>query len=404
MQKLKFIILLFSLAWINSTSFCQRLNRIDNMVKTAADVKVGAQHTHDYLPLIKNKAVAVVGNHTSLINKTHLVDSLISLHVNVKKIFCPEHGFRGEADAGEKVSDGKDAKTGLPLISLYGKTKKPSAEMLKDVEVVVFDIQDVGVRCYTYLSSLAYVMEACAENNKKLIVLDRPNPNSYYIDGPILEDGYKSYVGLHPVPLVYAMTLGEYAGMINGEGWLPNKMKCDVIVIPVSNYQHSDLYELPVKPSPNLPNMSSVYLYPSLVLFEGTVVSVGRGTDKPFQVIGHPKLQNAKYNFTPKPTLGAKDPPYNGQLCYGFDLSNFGNMFIKNSHAIYLYWLIGTYKNTIDKTTYFNDFFNKLAGNATLQQQIKDGLTEEQIHKSWEPGLKAFKPIRKKYLLYPDFE
>ncbi len=365
---------------------------------------MGADRTSEYLPLIKGKAIAVVANQSSMIRKTHLVDSLLKLKVNIKKVFCPEHGFRGTVDAGEKVETAKDPKTGLNIISLYGKNnKKPAAADLKDVDVVIFDIQDVGVRFYTYLSTLHYVMEACAENGKQLIVLDRPNPNGYYVDGPVMEDAYRSFLGLHPVPLVYGMTIGEYAQMINGEGWLKDGEKCNLKVITLVGYSHSDLYELPVKPSPNLPNMASVYLYPSLGLFEGTVVAVGRGTDAPFQVIGHPTLQKANYDFTPKPKPGAMEPKYSGQVCHGYNLKDFGTEYMKDFKKIYLYWLIGTYANTPDKATFFDENFNYHAGNATLQQQIKDGVAEEAIRKSWQPGLQKFLPIRKKYLLYKDF-
>ena len=383
----------------------QGITQIDNVVKTSDDVKVGADRTSEYLPLLKGKTVAVVANQSSNIKKTHLVDSLISLGINIKKLFCPEHGFRGTDDAGEKVANTKDPKTGLTIISLYGKNnKKPKAEDLKDVDVVIFDIQDVGVRFYTYLSTLHYVMESCAENKKQLIVLDRPNPNGYYIDGPVMEDAYKSFLGLHPVPIVYGMTIGEYAQMINGEGWLKDGEKCNLKVISITGYDHTDLYELPVRPSPNLPNMSSVYLYPSLGLFEGTIVSLGRGTELPFQVIGHPTLQKTNYKFTPKPMPGASDPKYKGQVCNGYNLSSFGNEYMKDYKKIYLYWLIGTYTNTPDKTNFFDDNFNYHAGNATLQKQIKDGISEDAIHQSWEAGIKKFKLIRKKYLLYKDFE
>jgi uncharacterized protein YbbC (DUF1343 family) len=383
----------------------QGITQVDNPVKTINDVKVGADRTSEYLPLLKGKSVAVVANQSSNIKKTHLVDSLISLGVTIKKVFCPEHGFRGMVDAGENIGNTKDPKTGLTIISLYGKNnKKPKPEDLKDIDILVFDIQDVGVRFYTYLSTLHYVMEACAENNKQLIVLDRPNPNGYYIDGPVMEDAYKSFLGLHPVPIVYGMTIGEYAQMINGEGWLKNGEKCNLKVISIIGYDHNDLYELPVRPSPNLPNMSSVYLYPSLGLFEGTVVSLGRGTDLPFQVIGHPTLQKAPYQFTPKSMPGATDPKYKGQVCNGYNLSNFGNEYMKDYKKIYLFWLIGTYANTSDKATFFDDNFNYHAGNATLQKQIKDGISEDAIHKSWEDGIKKFKVVRKKYLLYKDFD
>ncbi|MCK6648255.1 MAG: DUF1343 domain-containing protein [Bacteroidia bacterium] len=400
-NKLSYILIIL---FINTQLFGQGIIQIDNTVKTSNDIKVGADRTSEYLPLLKGKSAAIVANQSSTIKKTHLVDSLLALGVNIKKVFCPEHGFRGLVDAGEKVNSEKDKKTGLNIISLYGKNKKPSADQLKDVDVVIFDIQDVGVRFYTYISTLHYVMEACAENKKTVIVLDRPNPNGYYIDGPVLEDQYRSFLGMHNVPLVYGMTIGEYAQMINGENWLKNAVKCDLKVIKLENYEHSDLYELPIKPSPNLPNMASVYLYPSLGLFEGTVVSVGRGTDFPFQVIGHPTLEKSNYTFTPQPKPGAMEPKYKGQICKGFNLSDFGAEYIKNSKKIYLYWLMGTYQNTPDKATFFDQNFNYHAGNASLQQQIKEGKTEEQIRVTWIEGIKKFKLLRKKYLLYKDFE
>ena len=381
----------------------QGITKIETAVKTINDLKVGADRTTEYLPLLKGKSVAVVANQSSVIKNTHLVDSLIALKVSVKKVFCPEHGFRGLVDAGEKVATEKDAKTGLSIISLYGKNKKPSVADLKDVDVVIFDIQDVGVRFYTYLSTLHYVMEACAENNKQVIVLDRPNPNGHYIDGPVLEDAYKSFLGLHPVPIVYGLTIGEYAQMINGEGWLKGGVKCNLKVITITNYSHNDMFELGIRPSPNLPNMSSVYLYPSLGLFEGTQISVGRGTDFPFQVIGSPVLEKANYKFTPQPKPGAMEPKYKGIECKGHNLSEFGKEYMKDTKKIYLFWLIGTYANTPDKSKFFDENFNFHAGNATLQQQIKDGVNEDAIRKSWEPGITKFKVIRKKYLLYKDF-
>lgn len=384
--------------------FSQGLRQVNNVVKTGKDIQTGADRTKEYLPLLKGKTVAVVANQSSMIGKTHLVDSLLSAGIKVKKVFCPEHGFRGLVDAGETVKSEKDEKTGLTIISLYGKNKKPLAEQLKDVQVLIFDIQDVGVRFYTYLSTLHYVMEACAENKKQLIVLDRPNPNGYYVDGPMMEEKYMSFLGLHPVPLVYGMTIGEYAQMINGEGWLKEKVKCDLKVITLAGYEHMDLYELPVRPSPNLPNMSSVYLYPSLGLFEGTIVSVGRGTDLPFQVVGHPALQKAGYNFTPQPKPGAMEPKYKGQACKGYNLSDFGKEYMKDIKQIYLFWLRGIYMNTTDKTNFFDENFNYHAGNSTLQQQIKDGKSEDEIRASWKNGITQFKVIRKKYLLYKDFE
>jgi uncharacterized protein YbbC (DUF1343 family) len=382
----------------------QGIIQIENTIKTINDLKVGADRTSEYLPLLKGKSIAVVANQSSLITHTHLVDSLISLNITVKKVFCPEHGFRGLVDAGEKVTTEKDVKTGLSIISLYGKNKKPSAADLSEVDIVIFDIQDVGVRFYTYLSTLHYVMEACAENGKQLIVLDRPNPNGYYIDGPVLEDTYRSFLGLHPVPIVYGMTIGEYAQMINGESWLKAGVKCKLKVINISGYNHKDLFELPVRPSPNLPNMASVYLYPSLGLFEGTVISIGRGTDLPFQVIGSPALTKGNYTFTPQSKSGAMEPKYKGQVCSGHNLSEFGTEYMKDTKKIYLFWLIGTYLNTPEKEKFFDENFNFHAGNATLQKQIKEGISEDAIRKSWEPGIAKFKLVRKKYLLYSDFE
>lgn len=356
-----------------------------------------------YLSLLKNKGVAIVANHSSMIGDTHLVDSLLALQVAIKKVFAPEHGFRGAADAGETVKNSKDKRTGLPVISLYGSRKKPSAEELKGIDVIVFDIQDVGTRFYTYISTMHYVMEACAENGKTLIVLDRPNPNGHFVDGPVREEQQKSFVGMHPVPIVHGMTIGEYAQMINGEGWLPGGRKCDLKVITCKGWNHQDLYQLPVKPSPNLPNMSSVYLYPSLCLFEGTIVSVGRGTDKPFQVIGYPGLTGGRSEFTPRSVVGAKHPPYENEKCSGFDLSQFGTVYMRSYKKIYLFWLKSIYEQS-EKKNFFTDYFNLLAGNTSLQQQIKDGKDIEEIRATWEEGLNKFKSIRKKYLLYPDFD
>jgi uncharacterized protein YbbC (DUF1343 family) len=391
--------------------YSQNLIPNSNKVKTKSDIQCGADVTPEYFPLLKGKRVGVVANQSSVIKNTHLVDSLLHAGIDVKKVFCPEHGFRGLVDAGKSVSNDKDEKTGLPIYSLYGKTKKPSAEMIQDLDVVLFDIQDVGVRFYTYLSTLHYVMEACAENNKLLIVLDRPNPNGYYIDGPMLESEFKSFLGLHPVPLVYGMTIGEYARMINGEKWLKDSVTCNLNVVVLRNYTHSDWYQVSINPSPNLVNMASIYLYPSLGLFEGTAVSVGRGTDYPFQVIGHPALKNTippgqskGFTFVPQPRLGAMEPKYKGEVCYGYNLADYGLSYIKNSKKIYLFWLIETYKSTPDKSTFFDKNFNYHAGNATLQEQIKQGVSESDIHASWEKGIMQFKMVRKKYLLYPDFE
>lgn len=367
-------------------------------------LRVGAERTEAYLPLLKDKKVAIVGNQTSLVRNAHLVDTLLALGVQVKKVFSPEHGFRGEADAGEHLKSYKDKKTGLKIISLYGKSYKPDSSALRDIDVVIYDIQDVGVRFYTYISTMHYIMEACAESKKQMIVLDRPNPNGHYIDGPVMEEKHKSFVGMHSVPVVYGMTAGEYAQMINGEKWLKNKVQCNLTVIPVEGYTHETPYDLPVKPSPNIANMRAVYLYPSLGIFEGTIVSVGRGTDHPFQVIGHPWMKNATFTFKPGSTLGAKNPPYKDTLCYGYDLRVHADSSIRSSSSrMDLSFLIDTYKNTPSTKKYFNNYFNRLVGNSTLKQQVLDNVSEEEIRKSWQPGLQAFSEVRKKYLLYPDF-
>jgi uncharacterized protein YbbC (DUF1343 family) len=368
-------------------------------------VVTGAEQTKEYLPLLAGKNIAVVANQTSLIGSTHLVDSLLSLKLKVKTVFAPEHGFRGEAEAGETISGSTDVKTGIKIISLYGEKKKPSLEDLEGIDVVIFDIQDVGVRFYTYLSTMQYVMEACAELNKTFIVLDRPNPNGYYVDGPVMEDAFKSFVGRTSIPLVHGLTVGEYATMLNGEQWLEGKLKCNLVVIRLKNYTHSVFYSLPVPPSPNLPNMSAVYLYPSLGLFEGTAVSVGRGTELPFQIIGFPKFDGGTFTFTPKNIPGkAAHPPYEGVECKGYALKDFGEMFVRNSKSVYLFWLMGMYEKYPDKKKFFNSFFDKLAGTSQLREQISKGVSEEEIRKSWQPALDKYKLIRQKYLLYPDFE
>ena len=353
-----------------------------------------AEITNKYFPLLKGKNVAVVANQTSLIKKTHLVDSLIYTGINVKKIFCPEHGFRGTADAGETIQTSKDVKTGLPVISLYGKNKKPLPADLKGINIVIFDIQDIGVRFYTYISTLHYVMESCAENNILLLILDRPNPNANYIDGPVLKQNFKSFVGMHQVPLVYGMTIAEYAQMINGEGWLSKKIKCDLHIVICENYNHKTNYKLPVKPSPNLPNMRSIYLYPSLGLFEGTNISVGRGTEYPFQVIGNPFLDSNLFCFIPKSFSGAKNPMYENKKCYGFDLR-------QSTDTIFtLRYIIKMYNLSPNKETFFNPFFQKLIGTDAIVPLIKAGKTETEIRTSWQQDLIKFKEIRKKYLLY----
>ncbi len=373
------------------------------VAKGEPEVRVGAERVPTYLPLLRNQRVAVVTNHSGLIGSAHLVDSLLALQVRVVKVFAPEHGFRGDADAGEQVKDLKDARTGLPIVSLYGKNKKPSAAQLADADVLLFDIQDVGVRFYTYISTLHYVMEAAQEQQKKVIVLDRPNPNGFYVDGPLLDTAYRSFVGMHPVPIVHGMTIGEYARMINGEGWLKGGRRCDLTVVECEGWDHRQFYKLPVRPSPNLPNMSAVYLYPSLGLFEGTVVSVGRGTEKPFQCVGYPGNPVGDYRFTPRSMAGAKEPPHKGRACNGLDLEAYGSFQSRMDRRINLQWLIGLYQAAPQKDTFFNSFFDKLAGGPGLRAAIVRGDDEEAIRASWQKDLDAFLRIRARYLLYPDF-
>ncbi len=371
-------------------------NKITIEEKVTLEIKTGSDNFTLYLPLLKGNKVGVVTNQSGILtDKTHLVDFLLSKSINVKRIFAPEHGFRGTADAGELIKDGKDTQTNLPIISLYGNNKKPKPEQVEGIDVMVFDLQDVGARFYTYISSLHYVMEACAENNIQLIVLDRPNPNGGIVDGPILEKENTSFVGMHQIPVLHGMTIGEYAQMINGENWLQNNVKCDLKVIPCVNYDRNMEYNLPVKPSPNLPNAQSINLYASLCFFEGTNVSVGRGTEKQFQIYGSPFLLKSDFSFTPKPNEGAKDPVYNGKVCFGEDLSK-----IKKVNQLELKWLLKAYNETSDKSKFFNSFFIKLAGTKKLQEQIESGTSEKEIRKSWENGLNEFKSMRKKYLIY----
>ena len=363
----------------------------------------GAERTKEYLPHLVGKRVAVVTNQTGRIGNTHLVDSLVALKVNVVKVFAPEHGFRGDADAGAHVQDQRDPRSGLPVVSLYGSKHKPTPAQLAEVDVLVFDIQDVGVRFYTYISTLHYVMEAAAEQGKKVVVLDRPNPNGFYVDGPVLDKAYTSFVGMHPVPLVHGMTMGEYARMINGEGWLKGGRACELVVVACTSYDHKVFYDLPVKPSPNLPDMAAVFLYPSLGLFEGTVVSVGRGTDRPFQCIGYPGNPVGQFHFTPVSMPGAKDPPHKGEACTGIDLREYGAFQSRMEKRLRLHWLIGFYKEAPDKATFFNSFFDKLAGGPDLRERIVRGEDEETIRTSWKPALDEFLKVRAKYLLYADF-
>src|SRR5690554_1493611 len=382
--------------------------------------KNGAENHAKYYYLLRGKKVGILTNQTGTVvleyekvevskmsdgedlkeylrvfEDFHLIDFLIEKNINLQKIYAPEHGFRGTADAGELIKDGKDTKTGLPIISLYGNNKKPTKEQLSGIDIMVFDLQDVGARFYTYISSLHYLMEACAENNIPLIVLDRPNPNGNIVDGPTLEMEHKSFVGMHPIPVLHGMTIGEYAKMINGEKWLKSGIQCDLTVIKCVNYKRDMAYSLPVPPSPNLPNDKAINLYASLCFFEGTNVSSGRGTDKQFQIFGSPFLKSMDFKFTPRPNLGAKDPMHNGKICFGRDLSE-----VENVNKLELKWLIEAYKNTTDKSKFFNNFFVKLAGTKKLQQQIEQGLSETEIRQTWEADLNTFKEIRKKYLIY----
>lgn len=368
-------------------------------------ITIGAARFSKYLPLLENKRVGILTNQTAVVGNTHLVDTLLKLHVHIVKIFGPEHGFRGDADAGASVGNSVDAKTGIPVISLYGKHNKPTPEELQDVDVMLYDIQDVGTRFYTYISSMQRFMEAAAQNHKPFIILDRPNPNGFYVDGPVLEEKFHSGVGMQPIPIVYGMTIGEYAKMLVGEHWLnPTGLQPDLTVIPCLNYTHDSLYTLPVKPSPNLPNMASVYLYPSLCFFEGTACSVGRGTAHPFQLFGHPSFPDNLYRFTPEAMAGATDPKLKGQTCHGYLVATSAKEALRKAdRQVQLKWVIKAYKLYPDKNKFFTRYFNTLAGTDQLQQQIKAGWSEKRIRKSWEPALDKFRQIRKKYLLYPDF-
>lgn len=396
----------------------------------SSPILAGAERLSVYLPLLKGKTVGIFANQTSTVGTTHLVDTLQKSGVNIKVIFGPEHGFRGTADAGEKLDNYVDEKTGIPVISLYGSKRRPSLEDVKDVDILIFDIQDVGVRFYTYISSLEEFMNAAFEYGKPLLILDRPNPNGFYVDGPVLDPKYKSFVGMQPVPVVYGMTIGEYATMLSGEKWLNEKANARAeyyktaknspdttfhfLVIKCENYTHHSKFVLPVKPSPNLPEIQSIYWYPSTCFFEGTVLSEGRGTDKPFEIFGHPSLPKNLYKFTPTSRDGAKEPKLKDQVCYGWNISGTTEDVLKKvDNKVQLKYLLEAYKLFPAKDSFFilpksgnadQSFFNKLAGNAELMQQIKSGVSEKEIRKSWEPKLSGFKKTRKKYLMYPDFE
>lgn len=361
----------------------------------------GAWNTSQYLPLIQNKKVAVVANQTSLIGKTHLVDSLLKLKINIVKIFGPEHGFRGNAANGEHVSSGKDLKTGLPVISLYGKHREPTAQDFSDIDLVIFDLQDVGVRFYTHLTTLHHVMKRCALESKPLIILDRPNPNGYYTDGPIHEPKFTSDVGVHPIPIVHGMTLGELGQMINGEKWLGLDKNCDLVVIKIKEWNHNKKYVLPIPPSPNLASQEAIYLYPSMGLFEGIDISVGRGTDHPFECFGAPWLKSDSYVFVPREIPGKTlNPPYKNDTCYGYLVIDFAKNYIVDYRKLYIEWLEMLLHKYPNKQKFFNSFFDKLAGTDQLRLQILNGTSVEDIRKSWQPGLDEFRKKRKQYLLY----
>ncbi len=363
---------------------------------------VGAERTAAYLSQLRGRKVGLVVNQTSTVNGSHLVDWLVAENIQVRKIFAPEHGFRGTADAGQKIKNGKDPKTGLPIISLYGKNKKPSPDQLAGLDLIIFDIQDVGARFYTYISTMHYVMEACAENKIDFWVFDRPNPNGHYVDGPILDPAYQSFVGMHPVPVVHGMTVGEYAQMVNGEGWLANGAQCKLSVVNCENYTHDRSYELPIKPSPNLPNATSIYLYPSLCFLEGTTASAGRGTNLQFQIYGHPDYSGGDFEFTPVSMSGAKYPKHENKVTYGYNLSQEPLSKLRE-RGLDLNYLVDFYRFFPDKESFFikNNFFDKLAGSDALRKDIIAGKTAAEIHASWEPGLEKFRKIRSKYLLYP---
>ncbi|MBW6491562.1 MAG: DUF1343 domain-containing protein [Lentimicrobium sp.] len=396
-----FILLLLTLQSCGNPIITRENNPDTNQVV----LKTGAERTELYFESrLKGKSIAIVANQTSLVAAKHLVDTLFSAGFDIQKVFAPEHGFRGEAEAGAVIINGTDTKTGLPVISLYGKKKKPDVNDLQGIDLVIFDIQDVGARFYTYISTLSYIMEACAEQGIELLVLDRPNPHGFYVDGPVLEPANSSFVGMHKIPVVHGMTIAEYARMVNGEGWLKNGIQCELGWIEVEGYTHNSRYNLPVRPSPNLPDMESIYLYPSLCLFEGTVVSVGRGTQSPFRIIGHPSYKSGDIRFTPQTIKGvSENPPYKGIECRGLDLIAFAKDIEVNGN-LRLNWLIEMYEALGSENKFFDSFFEKLVGTSKLKEQILAGKTESQIRASWSEDLRIFKAIRKKYLLYPDFE
>jgi uncharacterized protein YbbC (DUF1343 family) len=402
-----FLFILISFDGIRSYDDPPKLSNVTYFSGIGDTLKIipAADQLESYLPLLQGKRIAVVANQTSVIGSpkdanenstTHLIDSLLSLNIEIIKVFTPEHGFRGNADAGEKVADDIDLKTGLPLISLYGQHKKPDPSQLKDIDLVLFDIQDVGVRFYTYISTLSYVMEACSEQGITVMVLDRPNPNGHYVDGPMLEPKYSSFLGMHPVPLVYGLTIGEYAQMMNQEGWLNKRVKCELVIIPVKNYSHDKSVSLSIRPSPNLPNDQSINLYPSLGFFEGTIINAGRGTEFQFQRYGAPFFPETEFSYTPQANAGAKYPKFKGEKCYGVDLTN-----EKRLSKVNLTWLLDAYQKTPKDKDFFGKTFTAHAGTEKLQKQIEKGMTAEEIRDTWQNDIKSFEKIRSKYLLYP---
>ena len=400
MYKKIFIALIFST--IFSFSLAQSFFEKDTFPK---DIRVGAELMERYLPILQGQKVALCVNHTSMVGQKHLLDTLLSMHINVVKIFCPEHGFRGKEEAGKHINNSIDQQTNIPIVSLYGNNKKPTNKQLEDVDIIVFDIQDVGARFYTYISTLSYIMEAAAENNVVVIVFDRPNPNGYWVDGPILDTNYRSFVGMHAVPINHGMTIAEYARMVNEEGWLAQRQKCQLLWVKMEGYDHSMRYQLPISPSPNLSSMEAIYLYPTLCLLEGTNMSLGRGTSNPFTMYGAPDYKKGDWFFTPKNIENiATNPPYVNKKCRGENLLSYCNKYLKYNNKIDIQLIIDAYKYSSDSTTFFVSFFTKLAGSPLLEKQIKLGMSAEDIRKCWQNDLQIFKQKRKKYLLYKDFE
>lgn len=398
------ILLIFNLILYRSLVNGQANPAVSHNIRLVdySEIQAGADRTELYFPLLAGKSIGIVCNHTSLVRGVHLLDTLVNAGFDVKTVFAPEHGFRGGSEAGADITDETDTRTGVHIVSLYGMKKAPAAGDLAGTDLLIFDIQDVGVRFYTYISTLSLVMKAAEEQGIPVIVLDRPNPNGFYVDGPVLDTAFRSFVGMHPVPVVYGMTIGEYARMINEEGWAGEAL-CSLTVIPMAGYDHNMIVKLPVKPSPNLPDWKSVYLYPSLCFFEGTIISVGRGTDFPFQIIGHPEYVIGSFIFVPRRIPGvAEQPPFEGRQCYGHNLAGYADSYAdSNERRINLFWLIGMYNFFKEKDEFFTAYFDKLAGTDKLRKDIIGGMTEDEIRKSWEDGLSSFRKIREKYLLYP---